>query len=138
MTNNGVKCTDTEGSDTLGVPETIGILLCLLSVPIVVIGFILKLIVDIFAEKPDSLAERALYDLTPGVGAYSLMTAAVTFATGMTIMLIAKAWKQRHTMTWSLYFQRLAEQTRSTGDLKKRNGVNFELLLLILFFAIVF
>ena len=129
MTNNGVKCTDTEGSDTLGVPETIGILLCLLSVPIVVIGFILKLIVDIFAEKPDSLAERALYDLTPGVGAYSLMTAAVTFA---------KAWKQRHTMTWSLYFQRLAEQTRSTGDLKKRNGVNFELLLLILFLAIVF
>lgn len=138
MTNNGVKCTDTEGSDTLGTPETIGILLCLLSVPILAIGFILKLIVDVFAEKPESLAERALYDLTPGIGAYSLMTAAVVFATGMTIMLIAKAWKQRHTMTWSLYFQRLAEQTRSTGDLKKRNGVNFELLLLILFFAIVF
>jgi len=138
MTNNGVKCTDTEGSDTLGVPETIGILLCLLSVPIVVIGFILKLIVDVFAEKPESLAERAFYDLTPGIGAYSLMTAAVVFSTGMTIMLIAKAWKQRHTMTWSLYFQRLAEQIHPTSSNKEKKSVSFEVIFLIVMLIIIF
>ncbi|MCH2192451.1 MAG: helix-turn-helix domain-containing protein, partial [Gammaproteobacteria bacterium] len=103
LTNDGVKRTDIEDTDTLGTPETVGTVLCILAAPILIIGFILKLIVDIFSEKPESLAERALYDLTPGVGAYSLMTAAVVFATGVTIMLIAKAWEQRHTMTWSLY-----------------------------------
>tara|TARA_Y100001973_G_C5150076_1_gene307594 strand:+ start:278 stop:883 length:606 start_codon:yes stop_codon:yes gene_type:complete len=138
LTNDGVKRTDIEDTDTLGTPETVGTVLCILAAPILIIGFILKLIVDIFSEKPESLAERALYDLTPGVGAYSLMTAAVVFATGVAIMLIAKAWEQRYTMTWSLYFQRLAEQIHPTSSNKEKKSVSFEVIFLIVMLIIIF
>lgn len=138
MKNDGANRTDIKDTDTLGTPETIGISLCLLSVPILVIGFILRLIADVFAEKPESLAERALYDLTPGIGAYSLIAAAAVFATGVTIMLIAKAWEQRHTMTWSLYFQRLAEQIHSTSSNKEKKGVSFEVIFVVVMLIIIF
>lgn len=138
MTNDGVKRTDTEDSNTLGAPETVATALCLLAVPILIIGAILGLIVDIFAEKPDSLAERALYDLTPGITAYSIATAAVFFTIGVLIMIISEAWKQRHTMTWSLYFQRLAEQIHSTSSNKEKKGVSFEVIFVVAMLIIIF